>query len=76
MSIAHPIRTARAVRSMAPAICLCGSIIEPALGILGSLWCHDCREDPDQRALVLQDLRTRHRRRGGPRWTRPQGLPT
>jgi hypothetical protein len=65
-----------AARTVDPSICLCGTRIAPALHQLGSLWCHDCRVDPDQRALVLQDLRRRHRRRGGPWWTRPQGLPT
>jgi hypothetical protein len=46
-----------AARGVDPAICLCGTRLAPALHDLGSLWCHDCREDANQRALVLQELR-------------------
>jgi hypothetical protein len=60
-----------AASAVDPAFCLCGDRVATTLRDLGSLWCHDCREDADRRALVLQQIRMRgSRRRRALPWTR------
>jgi hypothetical protein len=54
------------------ASCLCGEIIEPTLGALGSLWCRDCRDDARLRNLALERRHSRGRRG---RSRRPLGWP-
>ena len=37
-------------------LCLCGNELAPVLVRLGSVWCHDCREDEQRRYEVLVAL--------------------
>jgi hypothetical protein len=50
--------------------CVCGQVIAEGLSALGSVLCHDCRDDPRRAALALRRARlelVRGQLTGGPR---------